>query len=199
MDAIEMIGMAGSLSLLAGWRLYASVLAAGIAMQLGIIDLPDRLAALDVLASPWVIGVAGFGTLAELLADKVAWLDSLWDTVHTLIRPAGGALLALAVVDAGDPVWQVVTVLLGGSAALLSHSAKAGARAAVNTSPEPVSNMVVSTGEDLATAGSLWLVLAHPAAAVIVALAVFAAALLLLVISWRTLRGIRRRLRREPR
>lgn len=199
MGAVEMIGMAGSLSLLAGWRLYASLLAAGIAMRLGIIDLPDRLDALDVLANPWVIGAAGFGTLAELLADKVAWLDSLWDTVHTLVRPAGGALLALAVVDAGDPVWQVVTILLGGGAALLSHSAKAGARAVVNTSPEPMSNMVVSTGEDIATAGSLWLVMAHPTAAVIVALVVLATALLLLVTSWRALRGIRRRLRGEPR
>lgn len=199
MGAIEMIGMAGSLSLLAGWRLYASVLAAGIAMRLGIIDLPQRLDALDVLANPWVIGAAGFGTLAELLADKVAWLDSLWDTIHTVIRPVGGALLALAVVDADDPVWQVVTLLLGGSAALLTHSAKAGTRAVVNTSPEPVSNLVVSTGEDVATAGSLWLVLAHPTAAVIVAVVVLVTALLMLVVSWRVLRSIRRRLRSEPR
>lgn len=92
-----------------------------------------------------LIGVAAVGAIAELFADKVLWLDSLWDGVHTLIRPLGGALLAMAVIDPSDPTWQVVVFLLGGGAALLSHGAKAGARPVVNTSPEPVSNIVAST------------------------------------------------------
>ncbi|MDO9488612.1 MAG: DUF4126 domain-containing protein, partial [Sphingomonadaceae bacterium] len=98
MGAIELIGLAASLSLLAGWRLYAVLLATGIAMRLGIIDLPQHLAALDALASWWVIGAAGLGFVAEFFVDKLAWVDTLWDGIHSFIRPVGGALVAMAVV-----------------------------------------------------------------------------------------------------
>ncbi|WP_332771233.1 DUF4126 domain-containing protein [Phenylobacterium sp.] len=192
MGAIELMGVAASLSLLAGWRLYACVAAVGIAMRVGLLDLPDKIAALDVLANPWVIGVASLGALAELFADKVMWLDTLWDGVHTLIRPLGGALLALAVVDASDPAWQVAVFLLGGGAALLSHGAKAGARAAINASPEPFSNIAVSTAEDVASLGGLWLVLTHPAAAIGVAAALAILVAVLLIASWRALAAMRR-------
>ena len=141
-------------------------------MRLGWLDLPDKVASLDILANPWVLGAAGIGLIAEFLADKIAWFDSFWDAVHTAVRPVGGALLALAIVDPSDPKWQAVALLLGGSAALATHGAKAGARALVNTSPEPVSNIVVSTGEDIATTGLLALVLTNPVTAVFVALAV---------------------------
>ena len=94
MGAVQLIGVAAaSLSLLAGWRLYACIVAAGLAMRFGLLQLPQQVHALDVLANPWVIGVAAVGAVAELFADKVMWLDSLWDGVHTLIRPLGGALL----------------------------------------------------------------------------------------------------------
>ncbi|MDP3745772.1 MAG: DUF4126 domain-containing protein [Phenylobacterium sp.] len=192
MGAIELMGVAASLSLLAGWRLYACVVAVGIAMRVGLLDLPDKIAALDVLANPWVIGVAALGAIAELFADKVMWLDTLWDGVHTLIRPLGGALLALAVVDASDPAWQVAVFLLGGGAALLSHGAKAGARAAVNASPEPFSNIAVSTAEDVASLGGLWLVLTHPTAAVGVAAVLAVVAVVLLIVGWRMLAALRR-------
>jgi hypothetical protein len=96
---MEIIGIAGSVSLLSGWRLYLAVLATGIAMRAGIVPLPDHLAALGVLADPWVMGCAALAALVEFFADKVMWLDSVWDAVHTLIRPLGGALLALALVD----------------------------------------------------------------------------------------------------
>lgn len=192
MGAIELMGVAASLSLLAGWRLYACVVAVGVAMRVGLLDLPDKIAALDVLANPWVIGVAALGALAELFADKVMWLDTLWDGVHTLIRPLGGALLALAVVDASDPAWQVAVFLLGGGAALLSHGAKAGARAAVNASPEPFSNIAVSTAEDVASLGGLWLVLTHPAAAVGVAAVLAVVSVVLLIVGWRMLAALRR-------
>lgn len=92
-----------------------------------------------------------------VFTDKVMWLDSAWDTVHTLVRPVGGALLALAIVDPSDPATQVVAFLLGGGASFLAHSGKASARAVVNTSPEPVSNVAVSTIEDVATLGLLWM------------------------------------------
>lgn len=165
MGATEIIAMAASFSLLAGWRLYAAVLVAGLAMHFDVIALPEQLQSLQILANPWIIGAAAIGALAEFLADKIAWLDSAWDAVHTLVRPLGGAALALAIVDPGDPVWQVVTLLLGGGSALLSHGAKASARAAVNTSPEPVSNIAMSATEDVVTTGALVLALANPLAA----------------------------------
>ena len=174
MGAVQLIGVAGSLSLLAGWRLYLTVFAAGLAMRLGWLELPGNLASLDVLANPWVLGVAGFGAAAEFFADKIAWLDSVWDAVHTAVRPVGGAMLALAVVDPGDPAYQVVAALLGAGAAFSSHAAKAGTRAVVNASPEPVSNIVLSTGEDVATSGALYATLAHPEVAAVVAIAVAA-------------------------
>ena len=162
LSIIEILGIAGSVSLLAGWRMYLVVLATGIAMRTGAVPLPEHLAALDVLANPWVMGAAGLGALCEFFADKVMWLDSLWDSVHTFIRPIGGALLALAIVDPGDPAMQVVAFLLGGGGALLAHGGKAGMRAAVNTSPEPVSNAVLSSAEDVATVGLLWFVYEYP-------------------------------------
>lgn len=192
MGAVELVGVAASLSFLAGWRLYACVAAAGLAMRFGLLDLPQQVHALDALANPWVIGIAGFGAIAELVADKVMWFDSLWDGAHTLIRPIGGALLALAVVDAHDPAWQVIVFLLGGGAALLSHSAKAGARAAVNISPEPVSNIAVSSVEDVVTAGGLWLAISQPHIAIAVALALLAIAGMLIFFSWRVFRRLRR-------
>lgn len=156
MGIMEIIGIAGSVSLLSGWRLYLSVLATGIAMQSGVLPLPEHLESLQVLANPWVMGAAGLAALMEFFADKVAWLDSLWDSIHTLIRPVGGALLALAIVDPSDPATQVISFILGGGGALLAHGGKAGARAVVNTSPEPVTNVAVSTVEDVATAGLLY-------------------------------------------
>ena len=192
MGAVELVGVAASLSFLAGWRLYACIAAVGLAMRFGLIDLPQKVQALDALANPWVIGVAALGAVAELIADKVMWFDTLWDGAHTLVRPLGGALLALAIVDASDPAWQVVVFMLGGGAALLSHSAKASARAAVNTSPEPVSNVAVSGFEDVMTAGGLWLVLSQPHIAIAVAVGLLLCALGVIYVSWRILRSLKR-------
>ncbi|MDQ8756078.1 DUF4126 domain-containing protein [Sphingosinicella sp. LHD-64] len=189
MGIAELIGLAASISLLSGWRLYLCAFATGLAMRYGWIDLPQHLSALDALASPWVIGIAGVGLVAEFFADKIAWLDSAWDAVHSLVRPVGGALLAMAIVDAQDPTWQVASFLLGGGAALLSHGAKAGTRAVVNTSPEPFSNIAVSTGEDVVTGGLLWLALANPLAATVIAV-------VLLVVSIAVLLWVRRLLKR---
>jgi hypothetical protein len=162
MGVTELIALAASFSLLAGWRLYAAVLVAGLAMRFDILPLPEHLATLKVLGSPWVLGVAALGAIAEFLADKIAWVDSAWDGIHTVVRPLGGALLALAIIDPGEPTWQVVTLLLGGGSALLTHGAKASARAAVNMSPEPVSNVVMSGAEDVATTTMLLVALANP-------------------------------------
>lgn len=135
MGIMEIIGIAGSVSLLAGWRLYLCIFATGLAMRLDVLPLPEHLASLSVLGNPWVLAIAAFGALAEFFADKVMWLDSAWDTLHTLIRPVGGALLALAIVDPSDPATQVVAFLLGGGASFLAHGGKASARGSGQRQP----------------------------------------------------------------
>ena len=169
MSAVQLIALASTVSLLAGWRLYLVTFAVGLAMKFGWVALPDQLQTLDVLANNWLIGIAGIGTLAEFFADKIAWVDSAWDAVHSVVRPVGGALLSMAIIDGGDPAWQVGSLLLGGGAALVAHAGKAGARTLVNASPEPVSNIVVSTGEDVATVGLLGLAIANPVASALIA------------------------------
>jgi Domain of unknown function (DUF4126) len=190
MGVVEILGVAGSVSLLAGWRMYLCVFGVGIAMRMGVLDLPEHLQSLSALANPWVIGASGIGLVAEFFADKIAWLDSIWDAVHTAVRPIGGALLALAIVDASDPTWQILSILLGGGAALASHSAKAGTRAVVNASPEPFSNIAVSTGEDVATGGLLVLALSNPAAAVVVAILLALVAIFAIIVVRRILKRL---------
>ncbi|WP_309612112.1 DUF4126 domain-containing protein [Sphingomonas sp.] len=169
MNPTELIALAASTSLLAGWRLYLVTFVTGLAMHFGWIALPANLHQLDILANWWVIGAAGIGTLAEFFADKVQFVDSAWDAVHAFIRPLGGALLALAIVDSGNPTWQALSFLLGGGAALVAHTGKAGARALVNASPEPYSNIVVSAGEDVVATGLMAMAIANPVLAAIVA------------------------------
>ena len=188
MTAVQLIALASTVSLLAGWRLYLVTFAVGLAMKLGWIALPDQLRALDVLANSWILGVAAVGAIAEFFADKVAWIDSIWDAVHSVIRPLGGALLATAIVDGADPAWQVGSFLLGGGAAFLAHAGKAGARTLINASPEPFSNVAVSTGEDIATAGLLGLAIANPVAAAIVAVALVGLSLWLVIAARRALK-----------
>ena len=187
---MEIIGIAGSVSLLSGWRLYLCVFATGLAMRLEAIPVPEHLASLAVLANPWVMGIAALGALAEFFADKVMWLDSAWDTLHTLIRPVGGALLALAIVDPSDPAAQVIAFLLGGGASFLAHGGKASARAVVNMSPEPVSNVATSTVEDVATVGLLYAAYEYPVAAGVVALALLGIAIGLLLLARRVIKRL---------
>ena len=190
MTAVELIALASTVSLLAGWRLYLVTFAVGLAMKFGWLALPDQLRALDVLANNWLLGIAGVAALAEFFADKVPWVDSAWDAVHLVVRPIGGALLSMAIIDGGDPKWQVASFLLGGGAALIAHAGKAGARTLVNASPEPVSNMVVSTGEDVATAGLLALAIANPVAAAIIALLLVGLSVWLVIEARRFLRRL---------
>jgi hypothetical protein len=190
MSALELVALASSVSLLAGWRLYFVTLATGLAMKFGWVAMPEQLHALDLLASNWVIGIAALGTLAEFFADKIAWVDSAWDAIHSVVRPLGGALLSLAIVDSGDPGFQIASFLLGGGAAFVAHAGKAGARAIVNASPEPFSNVVVSTGEDIATGGLLALAIANPIASAVIALALVGLSLWLVFAARRLIRRI---------
>jgi hypothetical protein len=197
-SAVELVALAASVSLLAGWRLYLVVFATGLAMKYGWVALPDQLRALDVLATNWIIGIAGVGAIAEFFADKIAWVDSAWDAIHSVIRPLGGAMLSLAIVDAGDPTWQVGSFLLGGGAAFLAHAGKAGARTLVNTSPEPFSNVIVSTAEDVATGGLLALAIANPVAAALIAVVLVGLSLWLVFAARRALRRLLDRVGMQP-
>jgi hypothetical protein len=190
MPAVQLIALASTVSLLAGWRLYLVTFVVGLGMKFGWIALPQQLHGLDVLANSWIIGIAGIGALAEFFADKIAWVDSLWDAVHSVVRPLGGALLSMAIIDGGDPTWQVGSFLLGGGAAFLAHAGKAGARALVNASPEPFSNVIVSTGEDITTAGLLGLAIANPIAAALIALILVILSLWLVLSARRLLKRI---------
>ena len=198
MSAAEIVALAASISLLAGWRLYLVVFATGFAMKYGWVALPDQLRALDVLANNWIIGIAAAGAVAEFFADKIAWVDSAWDAVHSFIRPLGGAMLSLAIVDAGDPAWQVASFLLGGGAAFIAHAGKAGARTIVNASPEPFSNVAVSTGEDVATAGLFALAIANPIAAALIAVILVALSLWLVIAARRALKRLFHRVGMQP-
>ena len=195
MNAVELIALAASTSLLAGWRLYLVTLVTGLAMKFGWIALPEQLAALDILANNWLLAAAAVGTFAEFFADKIAWVDTAWDAIHSFIRPLGGALLSMAVIDSGDTIWQVASFMLGGGAAFVAHAGKAGARTLVNASPEPFSNIIVSTGEDIATAGLLALAIANPIAAALVALILVVASLWLVIAARRFVRSMVDRIR----
>lgn len=166
---IAQAALAAAVAWGAGLRLYAVVLILGLAGQSGAMDLPQSL---QILAHPLVIGISGLLALAEFVGDKIPLLDSVSDSIHTFIRiPAGAALAATFFGDSGGAV-QTAAALLGGSIAAGSHVAKAGSRAFINTSPEPVSNVAASFGEEAMLGGGLWLAIAHPLA-FLAALSVF--------------------------
>jgi Domain of unknown function (DUF4126) len=142
-----------------GLNLYASILTLGLLQRFGIIHLP---ASLQVVSHPWVLGIAAVLYLIEFFADKIPYLDTAWDALHTFIRPPAAALLAYASTGAVAPEWRWGAALLAGSVALASHGAKASARAAVNTSPEPFSNWILSFGEDLMAVWLTWMASVHP-------------------------------------
>jgi len=146
----------------AGVNLYLTTAGLGIAHRMGWVELPGNM---EALANPFVIGAALLIFAIEFFADKVPYVDSAWDSVHTFIRPAGGMLLGyLAMADVG-PAIQYPVALLTGSIAMDSHLIKATSRAAINTSPEPVSNIVASTTEDISVLGAIYLIIKHPVVA----------------------------------
>jgi hypothetical protein len=160
MDLISNLALAGGLSWASGLRLYITVFAVGLLNKFHYIHLP---ASLDVLSHPIVITVAGLLSVIEFLADKIPYIDTLWDSIQTFIRIPAGALLAMGAINTSDPTIATIAALLGGSLAGATHAAKAGSRALINTSPEPVTNIAASFGEESALITGGWLVFAHPA------------------------------------
>jgi hypothetical protein len=188
-EALATLGRTMGFSLAAGVNLYATVAILGLASRYGWVDLPEQFKAFD---HPWLIGLAGALYVVEFVADKVPWVDSIWDSVHTLIRPVGGALIAVASMGDHTPVITGLIALLGGTIAAGSHATKAGTRLAANTSPEPFSNWVLSFGGDAFVIGLSFIALQYP----LIALGVSVTIMILIV--W-TARSIWKWLRkREP-
>ena len=176
------IALAAALAWGAGLRAYAVIFAVGLAGAMGWIELPGHL---EVLQHPVVIAASGFMTLVEFGADKLPWLDSIWDAVHSFIRiPAGAALAALAFGDSSNAV-IVAAAILGGGLAAAMHAAKAGARATINLSPEPFSNWAASLTEDALVPLGLWLAIAHPLVFFALLVACLIAAVFLVRLLWR--------------
>lgn len=174
MEILQTLGVALGLASLAGLNLYLTVFATGLSISQGWIDVSHTYPQLEILGHPAVVIVAGILFAMQFFADKIPWVDSLWDSVHTIIRPIGGAFLAVRVLGTPDPVFDVIAALLAGGASLMVHTAKAGTRLVANHSPEPFSNIALSVAEDATVIGGLVLIKNDPA----LAFAVFAAGLL---------------------
>ena len=192
LDTTHLFAIAAAMGWASGLRLYAVVFLTGLAGNLGWVSLP---AGLQVLQQPLLLWASGGMLALEFLADKIPWVDSLWDAVHTFIRIPAGAALAYGVFGGDQGAWGTVAALLGGTLAATAHTAKATTRAAANTSPEPFSNIALSLAGDALVPGMLWLSWAHPVwffVALAVALVVMVTVTVLL---FKFLRGLGHRLR----
>jgi Domain of unknown function (DUF4126) len=184
-NPLQTLGLALGAGFSSGLNLYATVATLGLLQRYGVIHLP---ASMQVLSHPWVLGIALALYAIEFLADKIPYVDTVWDAVHTLIRPPAAGLLAYSATVAAPPEWRWSAALLAGGVALTSHSTKASTRAAVNTSPEPFSNWLLSLGEDALAVWLTWMATVHPAATIVVVALLIALAGFLLFHLFRFLR-----------
>ena len=168
METLQLLGVALGLASLAGLNLYLTVFVTGLAIQQHWIDVSLSYPELAILAHPAILAISGVLYALQFFADKVPWVDSLWDAVHTVIRPVGGAFLAIRVLGTPDPVFDVIAALLAGGVTLMTHGMKAGTRLVANHSPEPFSNIALSVTEDVVVIGGLALIWHDPVLALIV-------------------------------
>ncbi|MEY2541921.1 MAG: hypothetical protein QOI22_1523, partial [Verrucomicrobiota bacterium] len=173
MGKLDLLSVALGLAALAGINLYLTVFATGLAIHFHWITLDPAYQSLAVLGHPAVMTIAGVLYILEFFADKIPWIDSAWDAVHTVIRPIGGALLAIQVLGHPSPAFTVIVALLAGGTSLVTHTAKSATRLASNTSPEPFSNIALSFGEDVAVVAGLALIYHNP----VIALSIFVLAI----------------------
>jgi hypothetical protein len=190
MDLLGSIGRTLGFSFAAGINLYATMAILGLASRFGWVALPEQYRVFD---NNWIIGVALTLYVIEFFADKIPWVDSAWDAVHTIIRPIGGAAIAVATLGHASPAMETVVALLGGALATSTHLSKTGTRVLANASPEPFTNWMLSLGEDAFVVGLSALALTHPAAAAIVVLV--CVAVIIAFLSW-IVRAVGRRRRR---
>jgi hypothetical protein len=191
MNPVETLGLALGAGFSSGLNLYATIATLGLLQRFGVIHLPEQL---QVLAHPWVLGIAIALYVIEFLADKIPLVDTVWDAIHTVIRPPAAALLAYGAAGAAPPEWRWGAALLAGGVALTSHGTKASTRAAVNASPEPFSNWALSLGEDALAVWLTWLATVHPTATIVVVSILLVIAAFLIFHLFRFLRRAVRRL-----
>jgi nicotinamide riboside transporter PnuC len=187
LDLLPTLGRTLGFSFAAGINLYATVAILGLASRYGWVQLPEQFRLFD---NDIVIGAALTLYVIEFFADKVPWVDSLWDAVHTIIRPIGGALIAVTTLGEASPTMEGVIALLGGTVAAGSHFTKAGTRAVANTSPEPFSNWILSIAEDVFVVGLGFIALKYPTIAAVVV--IVAVVLMIMFATW-IIRAVRRR------
>ena len=191
-EILATLGRTLGFSFAAGINLYATVAVLGLAKRYGWVQLPEQFQVFD---NDVVIGVALLLYVVEFVADKIPWVDSLWDAVHTVIRPVGGAIIAVTTLGEASPTVEGLIALLGGTVAAGTHFGKAGTRAVANTSPEPFSNWVLSISEDVFVIGLAALALKYPVAAAVVVLV--GIALMIVFAAW-IARAVRRRWSTRP-
>ena len=187
LDTAQLVALAGALGWASGIRLYLVVLLTGLAGFMGWVTLPQGL---HLLANPAVLGASGFMVFIEFFADKIPGLDSLWDVVHSVIRIPAGAALAASVFSADSGAMALVAALLGGTLAATSFTAKATSRAAINTSPEPFTNVGASLVEDTLVPVGLWTAVTYPLVFIPVLLLVLALSVFLIYVCWRFLKQL---------
>jgi hypothetical protein len=187
MEVLQTLSVALGLAALSGYSLYLTVFSTGLAIHLGWVHLAPQFESLSVLGDPGVLIVSGLLFALEFLADKVPWVDSVWDAVHTVIRPIGGAFLATRALGPTTPVFEVVVALLGGAMSFASHSLKASTRLVVNGSPEPFSNIAVSTGENVFVVGAVALLWHYPVPVFLFLCLLFALTFYFLPKIWRSI------------
>jgi hypothetical protein len=191
MEALAALGRTLGFSFAAGINLYATVAILGLASRYGWVALPDQYRVFD---NDIVIGAAIVLYVVEFVADKVPWVDSLWDAIHTVIRPVGGAVIAVTTLGDASPATEGLVALLGGTLAAGTHFTKAGTRAVANTSPEPFSNWILSLAEDAFVIGLGVVALKYP---LIAALVVAVGVVLMIVFAAWIVRGVKRRWNRR--
>lgn len=190
MDVLTALGRTIPFAFASGLNLYATVAVLGLCSRFNVVALPDQFRAFE---HPLIITVALVMYVVEFVADKVPWFDSVWDTLHTIVRPVGGALVAVTALGDASVGAEALAALVGGSVAMTTHLGKAGTRAVANMSPEPFSNWALSLGEDALAVALTYFAIQHP----LLALAI-AAALLVLIAAFAVvlIRALRRRFTR---
>ena len=189
---LDLLGFVLGTSFASGLNLYATVGAAGLLQRLNLVDLPPKL---EILAHPLVLGISLTLFVVEFLADKIPVVDSAWDAVHTFIRPPAAAVLAFGAMAGLDEPWRLAAALLAGNVALTSHGAKASTRAVANTSPEPVSNWLLSLAEDGLAIFLTWMATTHPAITAVLVVLLVIVAVLVVRAFFGALKRMMRRLR----
>jgi hypothetical protein len=189
MDPLALISTVTGLGTLSGLNLYLTVLLTGLAVRFNFLSLGQNHEALMIFANPWVIGISAVLYLVEFFADKIPWLDSIWDAVHTFIRPAGACLIALETLGDASPLLKTAGVLIAGGASLTTHTAKAATRGVANVSPEPVSNVALSLVEDATVAGGTAMMFLFPTIMLVLCVLVIVALWLILPRLFRRIGG----------